>query len=334
MDLQVLQWNANGLGAHGHELYALVRQQVLKPHIILIQEAKLGKRSKYQLPGYTQYRKDRKTLGGGLVTFVASRCTSTIIEVEVGNLETQIISVQMANGKSIRIANVYHRVASPTTSAELKKLSDLVGSSGLIAGDFNAHSPLWGDEVNHANGFGRMVESWVESAGLVILNTGEPTRHCHNNGTWSSLDLAIATQDLAHDCMWEVHDDSWGSDHMPCITLLGTQPLTSEKTTPTDKWDFSNADWSKFRMECNKIDPSEIMSKDVNKFCSNLTQALVAAAKASIPIRKSGGGERTIPCWNKEIAKARRVRKKALNRSKRDKSVLGEVRLARKRVKR
>ena len=333
MNLQILYWNANGLGAHGHELVALVRQQALKPHIILIQEAKLAKRSKFQLPGYIMYRKDRISRGGGLVTFVANECDSQEIECTVGNLETQLISVRLANNNNIRIANVYHRVANPTTINELKKLSDLVGRSGLIFGDFNAHSPLWDDGVDQPDDRGRMVTDWVESTGLVVLNEGNPTRHCPITGSWTGLDLAIATENLAHDCTWQVHDDNWGSDHMPCFTFLGMPPKCDEIQNPPERWNFSKADWSKFKTECNKIDSSKIECDDVNTFCLNLTEALIRAAKASIPTTKPKASARPVPWWNEEIAKARRLRKKALNRAKRDKSALGEVSLARKRVK-
>ncbi|XP_067654454.1 uncharacterized protein [Haliotis asinina] len=286
------------------------------------------------MPGFIQYRKDRTgRTGGRLVTFVANNCTSSVVVSEVGSLETQVISVTLANSKEIKIANVYHRTAEPTNIHELNKLIDLVGHSGLILGDFNAHSPLWDEGAKHSDCFGRMVEDWVESRGLIILNDGSPTRHCPIRGGWTGLDLAIATNDLAHDCQWQVHDDSMGSDHYPCITHLGTPPLCDHHVNPRERGNFSKADWSLFSTECNKIDPSEIISDDIETFCLNLTSAIYKAARASIPLTQPKHGSRAVPWWNEEIAKARRIRKKALNRLQRDKSAVGQVREARKKVK-
>ncbi len=341
MDLMILQWNANGIKNHSHELIALIKLGVLKPHVICIQETKLGRKAKFHIPGYTAYRKDRKkdspgVAGGGLITLVDNRCTSLSIDADVGNLETQVVAVTLAGGsKEIRVANVYHRVSSPTSVEELKKLRRIVGKTGVILGDFNAHHPMWSDR-EQACCHGKVVEEWLQSEdspALAILNDDSNTRYDSIHHSWSALDLTIVTNDLATDSVWQVYDDTWGSDHCPIITSIGTPPQLEEDINPQERWDFAKADWHYFKQKCLEINPDLIASDCPDLFARNLTKAILAAAASAIPTKTPYTARCPVPWWNSDIAKARRARRKALNRSKKDKSAFPQLAEARKKVK-
>ncbi len=337
MDLEIIQWNANGIRAHGHELKALIRLKKMQPHVIAIQESKLSPKATYTLPGYTMHNRDRDQAvpgarGGGLLLLVRNDCNSSHIPVEVGNLETQMISIDLANGKVIRLANVYHRIATPTNINELNKLSQALGPDGIILGDFNAHNPLWGESEKLCK-HGTDIQNWMEDKNLVLLNDGSYTRIDTFYDSWSSLDLTFATTSLAHLTQWQVHDDTWGSDHLPTITHLGSPPKTEELQTRAPSWNFNKADWNLFQTQCLNIQENTIVSDDPNVFCQNLTQAITDAANLAIPLTSTGDRKGTVPWWSKEIHMARAKRKKAINRSKRDKSAFQLVRETRQEVK-
>ena len=69
----ILQWNANSVKAHGHELKNTINEWTNKPDILCIQETWLQPEKSFFLSGYDFHRKDRiyqehKT-GGGCGTF-------------------------------------------------------------------------------------------------------------------------------------------------------------------------------------------------------------------------------------------------------------------------
>jgi len=328
-NLELIQWNANGVRTHGHELQALIRLKTIKPHVIAIQESRLSEKAKYTMPGYTVYRQDRSGLGGGLLLLIRNDCNSSSVEVKVGNLESQMVSIEMANGRHIRIANIYHRINSPTNITEMNQLSQTLGSTGIILGDFNAHSDLW--EHTEASQpkrckHGKMVEEWLDHNSLVVLNDGTSTRYDVDHKTWSAIDLTVVTANIAAQMQWQVHDDSWGSDHLPIITHLGLPPALEEEQTRKPTWNFAKADWPQYHQNCLQINADDVKSEDPETFCQNLTQSIINAARGAIPLTNPAKGKRTVPWWSKEICQARRRRKKALNRAHRDKSAFKLVR--------
>jgi ribonuclease HI len=164
-----------------------------------------------------------------------------------------------------------------------------------------------------------MLEEWLEANNLVILNDGTPTRYDEMHGTWTAIDLTLATTSLAPDMQWQVHDDSWGSDHMPIISHIGLPPALEEEQTRAPTWNFAKANWPLFHSNCLKIEEESVTSDDPQAFCTNLTEAILAATRGAIPLTTAVRGKQTVPWWSKEIHQARQKRKKALNRSKRDK---------------
>ena len=56
----ILQLNANGLGANGSELKTLLQNKLITPDVVLIQETKISKKRKFNVPGYNTIRVDRE----------------------------------------------------------------------------------------------------------------------------------------------------------------------------------------------------------------------------------------------------------------------------------
>jgi Endonuclease-reverse transcriptase len=77
----------------------------------------------------------------------------------------------------------------------LLKLANQLTALYIIAGDMNAHNPIWGSTSR--NQMGKVFEEFVEEKGMVILNTGEMTHYSIAYGTVSTIDLIVATTELA-----------------------------------------------------------------------------------------------------------------------------------------
>ncbi|GFO19368.1 RNA-directed DNA polymerase from mobile element jockey [Plakobranchus ocellatus] len=68
----------------------------------------------------------------------------------------------------------------------------------LVLGDFNAHSPAWGD--SRRDGRGRMLEEFTAENDLIILNSGEQTFVHSAYHSTSAIDLAVASPSIAAKC--------------------------------------------------------------------------------------------------------------------------------------
>ena len=146
----------------------------------MIQETKLRLGDKTpRIPGYAALRDDRKALlgGGGLLTYIKD----TLIFERVGyvtkdSTETMSFKVKLSKGKWIQLTNVYAPPVSSYTSQSVNVATAIipVTSDSLIVGDFNAHSPVWDNNIP-ADPRGEALEDWFLSEDLSILNTGVPT---------------------------------------------------------------------------------------------------------------------------------------------------------------
>lgn len=82
----------------------------------------------------------------------------------------------------------------------------------IIAGNFNAKSPMWGSPTG--NLWGRLVEKWAEQLGLVLLNSDGSSTVVRSRGE-SAVDLTWATPAAARLAQnWRVAEDLETSDHL------------------------------------------------------------------------------------------------------------------------
>lgn len=94
----------------------------------------------------------------------------------------------------------------------------------IVAGDFNAKSPIWGSSV--PNNRGEVLLVWMAALGLTIHNVGnEPTCVRHNG--YSHIDITLSNERAADEISeWEVLGVETLSDHR-CISfrLDGRTPI-------------------------------------------------------------------------------------------------------------
>ena len=186
----------------------------LKPHVVVIQETKLKRKSQFKIDGYTTFPTVRGDSGGGLL--VSCLCSLDPVLIFEGTCECEVLVVQIRlNNKQIRIIAGYGpqecapmivREAYRNTIEEQVVRSYLSGTSVLIAEDSNAKlGPSWikGDPHTISDN-GRLLAGMIDRQELTIINNlnkcvgGPVTRRRMVNGREerSCIDFILTSQDL------------------------------------------------------------------------------------------------------------------------------------------
>jgi len=125
-------------------------------------------------------------------------------------MECILVKIRTENSY-ITVANVY---ISPNQTIDIDKLSTIFIPKTIIVGDLNAKINICGSPANDHRGL--LIKDLLDKKNFVILNNGQPT-YTHQTGYRSHLDLSIVHQSLATNSVWEVMDDTLGSDHCPTL---------------------------------------------------------------------------------------------------------------------
>jgi len=121
----------------------------------------------------------------------------------------------------------------------------------IVAGDFNARSPAWGD--TRRNPRGQPLEDWMSGHGLGLLNTGHASTCVRPQGE-SVIDITMASPSAAHRVSsWRVIEDLRGetlSDHQYIEVVLGTarQPVQRPPSGGEKRWALTKLDDEKLEI--------------------------------------------------------------------------------------
>ena len=305
----ILQLNANGLGhAKILELNKLLFDK--KIQVALIQETMWSKDKdvKFSFPGFTPYRCSCHENCQGMVTLI-----NNSLDAEVSNVPTNdgndIQKVELwKNGQHFRVFNIY----SPPGVICNAHLHETNFRKTILAGDTNAHSPMWGYQDTNASG--DYVEDILNSTNLILLqNKDSPPTFFHRpSGACTRPDQTLISADIQEQCSWDVLDDL-GSDHLPILISIA---MEKKKGKPKRKtaWNYSKADWEEYRTmtryQHSKID----LQADIHTTSTQFTQAILSSATKSIP---KGNRAKFSVYWNGDLEEAVNLRKKAW-KAKRD----------------
>ena len=255
---------------------------------------------------YTQYYKNSVkqdgSPGGGVAIFVLNNIPHSSIELTTG---LQATAVRISLHKAVTLCSLY---LPPNMHIPLHDLNDLIDQlppPALIMGDFNAHSPFWGNAS--LDNRGKIVEDFVASKNLCILNSKMPTYLHPATGSKTSIDLTITHPSLVMDFTWCVHDDLSGSDHFP-VLLRTTKPLPQQTLV---RWKVHKGDWCAFQELCKEelavgcIPPSQ---NDIAGF----TDQLISIAERTVPKTNPNPARVRKPWFNDVCREAVTSRKRAL----------------------
>ena len=342
--LKVCQLNINGFHSHRREFEKYLEDT--KPHLVLLQETMVvNPRNPLKINNYECFHQSRviakggpgtKVKGGGIAILVRNdedtRQWLTIEDIQperqlqlAVNEVTQVLQVHLKmDGVYVMVSNVYVspiRASVGETRVQTFTAQGVLGrclqvhpvDHHIIAGDFNAHTPLWDRYCNHWNDeLGTDVAAWLEDAHMVIGNTGEPTftSRCQPINS-STPDVTLVTEGLGiRDYM--VDGTRIGSDHK--IITYGIEPMGIDaligqhRRLPMgrlSKWSFPRADWERYEVEIDaQLDRRVIPHRkrtDVNYLLNRLLLTIRGAARKAIP---RGGRVNPVPWWSQTIQDA------------------------------
>ena len=356
--LSVLQWNMNGWSQHFGDLQALIKAH--QPDVILLQETHLkpaGSSSSplpIKVPGYHITRCDRSIersesgrTGGGVMTLVRSSCdvSSWLFIENHWNHEwhpppkdlTDCCQVHLTLGDSripITFSNVYARPGGgayfgrapnrpdyPPFSAD-RTLSSLTSSPGphVIAGDFNAHHPMW-EASDDSDNRGDDIAVWCSSHTFWVANDRiSPTYVPVGRPLSSSPDLSLLSPGVSL-LSWSTLPSNHGSDHAPILfqVLVGPPGSASPRLPkrPPMSYCFKKADWTKFNLAAEAhLVAHRSRARTLAGLASTLVSAILVGAK-QLP---RGARRQPVSWWDKEVTASVEARAAAEAAARRDPS--------------
>ena len=142
----------------------------------------------------------------------------------------------------------------------------------------------------------------------------------HGGGT-SIIDISMASAAVAAKCNLKTETQTLGSDHFPSNISYNERINYDQQSKP--KWIQNKADWIHFSELCRASITRELLTDNIEETNSNITIAILDAAKASIPrtAGKISNRKINLPYWNDactEAVEAREAARKVANKSGRE----------------
>ena len=300
-----ISWNCRGIKNKQEELQILIKE--LKPLAILIQESKLKENYNFNLKNYTFEHKtqpinENENTKGGVGVFIRKEIPYKTINI-TSNL--QVVAVQLSIHKKITFCSIYIPPEQNFHQIDLENLINQLPKPFILSGDFNSHNEVWYDKKTDKKG--KIVENFILENNLCLLD-GKNFTFCRGNAQ-SHIDLTLLSPEIFTDFNWSIYDDQCGSDHIPII--IKTKNKYNFEGKP--RWNINKANWPKFQKMANFTKPHTDF-QNINELCDYITQVIIDAATASIPIVKPLIGKIPIPWWNGQCRVAVKNKKCAFRR--------------------
>ena len=300
--LNILQLNIDGMSVKSCKKEQLAK--TLKEHdvkVALIQESQ-HKAINPHITGYTNYSCNCNNCQG-VITYIRNDVTGDVELQLQPNDPTHVQKVTIwDDNKKFTIYNVY---SPPSTTCRIPDLQESVYRNTIVAGDFNAHSPLWGYE--HTNNSGKFAEELNQTTNLVLQqdNTTTPTLLHKVSSSLSRPDLTFVSSDLDATCTVLA---GIGSDHKPI--LINLPKPESQPQQQKLRWNFQKARWKDYNKSTEESFKSFNLDleKDPDSLEKKFSTTILEASKKNIP---RGFQKKYKPFWTSEVEVAVSKRQQA-----------------------
>lgn len=243
----VIQHNCNGTAVS--TVAALESAIERGAEVACLQEPYVGKRYAIRHPGF----QIRWPECAKRETRVALAIRSDALDRHVFEERTDLVdsphvqcldiweTVNRRKVRRTRLMNVYNkaRVQGGGYTMDHVDLSQLIEGRTILAGDFNARSPLWDPWVAGRQNAGT-VERLIEKCELIINNNDHQPTRCGRNCR-SIIDLTLSTRRVGALVTWEIDEDlATTSDHE--VIVFEWAPLKAgvpeRQTNATQNWNI------------------------------------------------------------------------------------------------
>lgn len=306
---KLLNCNARSIINKLHFLHLYIAE--LSPDIVTITESWSNLNhpdALLSIPGYSLFRSDRNTRGGGVLLYVSSRYHSSLFEpLSNSNFCDSVWCVTKFPNNSVALIGAVYRPPNSSFDNDQILFENLRLTSSrnfnfkIIAGDFNYPGIDWqtGNYNNHSENF----INAVTDAGLhqcVI----EPTRHN------SVLDLIFTSNpDLI--TRVDIIEPLGSSDHNMVLADLSFNYGVPPTASIYPRFDYKRANWEKYRSCLENFDWSSLFnSKDPDTIWAMFHSAIMGALHSSVPLKVFR--HRSKPLWiTAEVQELKKKRREA-----------------------
>ncbi|XP_041977427.1 uncharacterized protein LOC121731828 [Aricia agestis] len=212
---------------------------------------------------------------------------------------------------TLTVVGVYFSPNRPIVELEalLLRLTAVVEGSTqpvVVAGDFNAKSPLWGSPATNARG--RLMEEWLAATGLVLANRGA-TSTCVRRQGESIVDLTLVSPAIAqHVTEWRVLSRTETlSDHLYIRFVISHLTEQGRTISPGagPRWSLKKLDRDILKEAAAVASWAPLPSEDVEECVEWLTEAAHNICDASMPRAGPVPPRRQTYWWSPDLKRLR-----------------------------
>jgi len=310
-NIKIAQLNVNGQRVASMQLRDYCDKN--KVNLVLIQEPVVQSGKIY---GFEDCRVIKAESPGAAIVITDNNLQAIELTQHVS---THVAAIKVGHGpRSVILVSAYFKY-SLNTHVFTEKLRTILdsGSETIIGADTNGHSPRW--HSADRNQRGRIVEDLIDDFNLAVINTpGNIDTYVRHGMGASNIDVTLSTQNTANGITgWQVIDAT-DSDHRLLSYMIDIKPV---RTHDSLRFDVRKADWDMFSQELASSVMTVQARTGINEHATTLSEAIIAAAKKSIPTKT---GRRWItqkqPWWTDKLTVIRRK----LNLSKRQGLMLND----------
>ena len=304
----IIQWNCQGIKAKKDELLKII--EAYRPEVVAVQETMIRDSEQFRIPQYKERRREghyNRRSHGGVAISVHEETPHRNVQV---NTPVQAVAIRVTMGRPVTICSIYIPGSQEISVQLLESIYQQLPEPVMLLGDFNAHSERWGSDGHDARG--RVVEEFVDRAGLNILNTGRPTHIAE-----TAIDLSIATPRIEIDVEWGVFSSARASDHFPILIKV---PDGTQEARRAVARNYKRADWKLYK-ECNIWNNVlDAEAEDARTLVDDLYEKLEAAAEIAIPSTERNNKFYPKPWWSSTLTESYKARERAYHAWRRRKS--------------
>ena len=265
----------------------------------------------FNLPNFTLYQAyangDRRH--GGVCVYVKNVHPHYQLTLHTP-LQAVACSVLLGHTR-LAICSLYLPPGDNIVFQELDTLLQALPEPFILCTDANSHHMLWG--AGRCDRRGLIWERLISQYGLHVLNDGSPTRMDDYTGLDSHIDVTLSSGCVAQYLHWTTDDDLHDSDHFPIYVQIQLGQCPDEPNDMFYGWNLRKADWTVFREKCVLRFEEHLGVHNGQK----MSETIIQAAEAAIP-KKTGLSKYSCPWWTPECKEAIVVRKRVLNRFRRN----------------
>jgi hypothetical protein len=320
-----MEWNANGLLQHQHELQVILSTENID--ICLISETHFTKESFIRFKNYITYHTvhPANTARGGSAIILRNNIKHYEEEkYATHEIQATIVTIETSKQR-LTVSAIYCPPRYNIHANEYKELFGIMNNRFIIGGDFNAKHTHWGSRLITSKG--RELYKATSDFGCEVLSTGKPTYWPTDPKRTPDLIDFFVVKNISPNYIKIEEGFDLNSDHSPILLTTSDKIITKDQNPVlTNK----HTDWEYFNYLLESSTDLTVPLKTVDQLEEELiafTTAIQEAAWNSTPVNKTKLKGLNYPKEIKNlIAEKRKLRRRwHQTRNPHDKTLLNRI---------